>query len=94
MTALHMCFGYAAIVHTQPNEYAYLTELADSTVQQISIEAAQPNLDLSVPERLPGKTIILDGARRAIDPWRENSMGWSAGWSGSRVHAGSCPAVH
>jgi 5-methyltetrahydropteroyltriglutamate--homocysteine methyltransferase len=58
-TALHMCFGYAAIVHQRPNEYAYLTELADSAVQQISIEAAQPNLDLSVLGRLPGKTIIL-----------------------------------
>ena len=58
-TALHMCFGYAAIVHTRGNEYAFLPELAESTVQQISIEAAQPNLDLSVLERLPGKTIIL-----------------------------------
>jgi 5-methyltetrahydropteroyltriglutamate--homocysteine methyltransferase len=58
-TALHLCFGYAAIVHTRGNEYAFLTELAESTVQQISIEAAQPNLDLSVLERLPGKTIIL-----------------------------------
>jgi 5-methyltetrahydropteroyltriglutamate--homocysteine methyltransferase len=58
-TALHMCFGYAAIVHERGNEYAFLAELADSTVQQISIEAAQPNLDLSVLERLPGKTIIL-----------------------------------
>lgn len=58
-TALHMCFGYAAIVHNRPNEYTFLPELADSIVQQISIEAAQPNLDLSVLERLPGKTIIL-----------------------------------
>jgi 5-methyltetrahydropteroyltriglutamate--homocysteine methyltransferase len=58
-TALHMCFGYAAIVHTRGHEYAFLPELADSTVQQISIEAAQPNLDLAVLERLPGKTIIL-----------------------------------
>jgi 5-methyltetrahydropteroyltriglutamate--homocysteine methyltransferase len=58
-TALHMCFGYAAIVHQRGHEYAFLTELAESAVQQISIEAAQPNLDLSVLERLPGKTIIL-----------------------------------
>jgi len=58
-TALHMCFGYAAIVHERGNEYAFLPELAESAVQQISIEAAQPNLDLSVLERLPGKTIIL-----------------------------------
>ncbi len=58
-TALHLCFGYAAIVHNRPHEYAFLTELTDSVVQQISVEAAQPNLDLSVLERLPGKTIIL-----------------------------------
>jgi 5-methyltetrahydropteroyltriglutamate--homocysteine methyltransferase len=58
-TALHMCFGYAAIVHTRGNEYAFLPELAESIVQQISIEAAQPNLDLAVLERLPSKTIIL-----------------------------------
>ena len=58
-TALHLCFGYAAIVHNRPSEYAYLEELAESAVQQISIEAAQPNHDLSVLDRLPGKTIIL-----------------------------------
>ena len=58
-TALHMCFGYAAIVHERGHEYAFLPELADSVVQQISIEAAQPDLDLSVLEQLPGKTIIL-----------------------------------
>jgi 5-methyltetrahydropteroyltriglutamate--homocysteine methyltransferase len=58
-TALHMCFGYAAIVHERGNEYAFLPELAESSVQQISIEAAQPNLDLAILERLPGKTIIL-----------------------------------
>ena len=58
-TALHLCFGYAAIVHSRPREYAFLTELADSVVQQISIETAQSNLDLTVLEKLPGKTIIL-----------------------------------
>jgi 5-methyltetrahydropteroyltriglutamate--homocysteine methyltransferase len=46
-TALHMCFGYAAIVHHRENRYAFLEELADSSVQQVSIEAAQPNLDLA-----------------------------------------------
>ncbi|HKS70545.1 MAG TPA: cobalamin-independent methionine synthase II family protein [Ktedonobacterales bacterium] len=58
-TALHMCFGYAAIVHNRPGQYAFLPELNDCAVQQISIEAAQPNLDLSVLEGLPDKTIIL-----------------------------------
>jgi 5-methyltetrahydropteroyltriglutamate--homocysteine methyltransferase len=58
-TALHICFGYAAMVGEKPVGYAFLTELADSTVQQISIETAQPSLDTSVLEKLPNKTIIL-----------------------------------
>jgi 5-methyltetrahydropteroyltriglutamate--homocysteine methyltransferase len=58
-TALHICFGYAAMVGDKPAGYAFLTELADSSVQQISIETAQPSLDCAVLEKLPGKTIIL-----------------------------------
>jgi 5-methyltetrahydropteroyltriglutamate--homocysteine methyltransferase len=58
-TALHLCFGYAAMVQGKPNRYAFLTELEDSVVQQISIEAAQPNLDLSVLKEFSSKTIIL-----------------------------------
>jgi 5-methyltetrahydropteroyltriglutamate--homocysteine methyltransferase len=58
-TAVHLCFGYAAIVHNRGTEYAFLEELAASSVDQISIEAAQPNLDLSVLERLGDKTVIL-----------------------------------
>ncbi len=58
-TALHMCFGYAAIVHDRPGQYAFLSELNACAAQQISIEAAQPNLDLSVLRSLPDKTIIL-----------------------------------
>ena len=58
-TALHMCFGYAAIVHDRPGQYTFLPELNACVVQQISIEAAQPNLDLSVLRAFPDKTIIL-----------------------------------
>jgi 5-methyltetrahydropteroyltriglutamate--homocysteine methyltransferase len=58
-TALHMCFGYAAIVHDRPGQYAFLPELSACVVHQISIEAAQPRLDLSALTALPGKTIIL-----------------------------------
>jgi 5-methyltetrahydropteroyltriglutamate--homocysteine methyltransferase len=58
-TALHMCFGYAAVVHDRPGQYAFLPELNDCVVQQISIESAQPNLDLSVLKTLPNKTILL-----------------------------------
>jgi 5-methyltetrahydropteroyltriglutamate--homocysteine methyltransferase len=58
-TALHMCFGYAAVVHDKPGQYAFLPELNDCLVRQVSIEAAQPKLDLSVLRQLPDKTIIL-----------------------------------
>jgi 5-methyltetrahydropteroyltriglutamate--homocysteine methyltransferase len=58
-TAIHICFGYAAIIHVRPSGYSFLPELAASPVQQISIETAQSNLDCSILERLPGKTIIL-----------------------------------
>ena len=59
MTAIHICFGYAAIIHTRPSGYSFLPELAGSPVQQISIETAQSNLDCSILEKLSGKTIIL-----------------------------------
>lgn len=58
-TALHLCFGYAAIVHDRPAQYTFLTELRDCIVRQISIEAAQPHLDLSVLRQLANKTIIV-----------------------------------
>ena len=58
-TALHICFGYAAVIHHRPSGYSFLPELHDCCVQQISIETAQSSLDTSVLEKLPGKTIIL-----------------------------------
>ncbi|MBN9391898.1 MAG: cobalamin-independent methionine synthase II family protein [Chloroflexi bacterium] len=58
-TALHMCFGYAAIVHNRKSRYDFLTELKDCIVKQISIEAAQPDLDLSDLKVFSDKTIIL-----------------------------------
>jgi 5-methyltetrahydropteroyltriglutamate--homocysteine methyltransferase len=58
-TALHICFGYAAIIHDRPSGYSFLTELADSGVRQISIETAQSNLDCSVLTKLGSKRIIL-----------------------------------
>ena len=58
-TALHICFGYAAIIHERPSGYSFLPELATAPVDQISIETAQSNLDTSVLAKLPGKTIIL-----------------------------------
>jgi 5-methyltetrahydropteroyltriglutamate--homocysteine methyltransferase len=59
-TAIHLCFGYGFLVAgTKPREYDFLSELADSQVDQISIEAAQPNLDLGVLKDIASKTIIL-----------------------------------
>jgi 5-methyltetrahydropteroyltriglutamate--homocysteine methyltransferase len=58
-TALHICFGYAALVPGRPAAYRFLEHLADSPVQQISIETAQCSLDCAVLARLPGKNIIL-----------------------------------
>ena len=57
--AVHLCFGYAAVVHEKPTAYSFLPELEKSKAQQISIEAAQPKLDLAVLKDLPSKTIIL-----------------------------------
>jgi len=58
-TAVHICFGYAAIIHMRPEGYSFLPELAGSPVKQVSIETAQARLDCSVLAKLPGKTIIL-----------------------------------
>jgi len=58
-TAIHICFGYAAIVHERPSGYSFLPELESCHCDQISIETAQSSLDLSVLEELPSKTIIL-----------------------------------
>ncbi len=58
--ALHMCFGYAFLSPGhKPKAYEYLAELADSSIDEISIEAAQPDLDLGVLANLSGKTIAL-----------------------------------
>jgi 5-methyltetrahydropteroyltriglutamate--homocysteine methyltransferase len=60
-TVVHVCFGYAAVVpgDTKPSGYSFLAELADSTAEQISIEAAQPRLDLGVLADLSSKKIML-----------------------------------
>src|SRR4051794_34807322 len=70
-TIVHLCFGYAAVVpgETKPSGYSFLAELAECDADQISIEAAQPRLDLGILQELSGKTILLGvldlGAREA-----------------------------
>lgn len=58
-TAIHLCFGYAAMVRDRPAAYSFLTELTNSPVDAISVETAQSSLDCSVLAQLPGKTIII-----------------------------------
>jgi 5-methyltetrahydropteroyltriglutamate--homocysteine methyltransferase len=58
-TAVHICFGYAAIIHERPSGYSFLPELAACTCDQISIETAQSGLDPGVLADLAGKAIIL-----------------------------------
>jgi len=58
-TVVHMCFGYAATVKDKPAGYSFLPELDGCVADQISIETAQPHLDLAVLERLPSKTVMV-----------------------------------
>ncbi|MFI5329341.1 MAG: 5-methyltetrahydropteroyltriglutamate--homocysteine methyltransferase [Candidatus Rokuibacteriota bacterium] len=89
-TALHLCFGYAAVVkHQKPTGYSFLPQLAGTIAQQISIEAAQPKLDLGVLSDLAGKTIILgviDLADPAVDTIEQVTARIRAGLA--RVPAG------
>ena len=58
-TALHICFGYAAIIHTRPEGYSFLAELADTPVGHVSVETAQSELDPAELDPLRAKGIIL-----------------------------------
>jgi 5-methyltetrahydropteroyltriglutamate--homocysteine methyltransferase len=58
-TAVHLCFGYAAIIHDRPSGYSFLAELADCTCDQISIETAQSGLDPAILASLGDKVVIL-----------------------------------
>lgn len=58
-TCVHICFGYAALIHERPEGYSFLPELADARCHQVAIETGQSNLDCSVLESLGDKTILL-----------------------------------
>ena len=58
-TAVHLCFGYAAIIHQRPSAYSFLPQLKGCRCSQISIETAQANLDCAVLQNLPNQKIIL-----------------------------------
>jgi 5-methyltetrahydropteroyltriglutamate--homocysteine methyltransferase len=69
-TAVHICFGYAAIIHQRPSGYSFLPELAGCSCHQVSIETAQANLDCSVLATLAGKQIMV-GCLDLNDPMVE-----------------------
>jgi 5-methyltetrahydropteroyltriglutamate--homocysteine methyltransferase len=58
-TAVHICFGYAAIIHERPSAYSFLPQLRNCRCRQVSIETAQSKLDLAVLKDLPDQKIIL-----------------------------------
>jgi 5-methyltetrahydropteroyltriglutamate--homocysteine methyltransferase len=69
-TVVHVCFGYAAVVNEKPTGYAFLPELADTVADQISIEAAQPKLDLGVLKAFARHKVMLgviDLGDRAVE---------------------------
>jgi 5-methyltetrahydropteroyltriglutamate--homocysteine methyltransferase len=70
-TVVHVCFGYAALIHDRPSAYSFLPELAGCSCDQVSIETAQSNLDTSILTSLAGKTILLgviDLSDPAVEP--------------------------
>jgi 5-methyltetrahydropteroyltriglutamate--homocysteine methyltransferase len=58
-TAVHICFGYAAVIHARPSGYSFLPELSGCSCHQVSIETAQSKLDCSVLKQLPGKQVMV-----------------------------------
>ena len=58
-TAVHICFGYAAVIHARPEGYSFLPEFANCSCTQVSIETAQSNLDCAVLKKLEGKKIMV-----------------------------------
>src|SRR4029453_16499520 len=58
-TCVHICFGYAAIIHTRPSGYSFLPELAGCSCTQVSIETAQSKPDFSILAFPPGKQVLV-----------------------------------
>jgi 5-methyltetrahydropteroyltriglutamate--homocysteine methyltransferase len=72
-TAVHICFGYAAIIHQRPSGYSFLPELAQCSCRQVSIETAQSKLDCSVLQSLRGKQVMV-GCIDLEDPQVETAQ--------------------
>jgi 5-methyltetrahydropteroyltriglutamate--homocysteine methyltransferase len=70
-TAVHICFGYAAVIHVRPSGYSFLPELAQCSCRQVSVETAQSNLDCSALQALAGKRVMV-GCLDLSDPQVES----------------------
>jgi 5-methyltetrahydropteroyltriglutamate--homocysteine methyltransferase len=66
-TVVHICFGYAAVIENKPSGYYFLPELERTTASHLSIEAAQPNIELDVLRKLPSKTVALGVLNLGLD---------------------------
>ena len=86
-TVVHLCFGYAAAVKDKPSGYSFLPQLAGSRATQISIEAAQPKLDLGVLRELAPKGIVL-GVIDLADPKVESAEAVAARIRAALAHIG------
>ena len=75
-TAVHICFGYAAIIHERPSGYSFLPELAACACRQVSIETAQSNLDCAVLAKLAGKKIMVGCIRSRGHERRDARRRW------------------
>jgi 5-methyltetrahydropteroyltriglutamate--homocysteine methyltransferase len=71
-TAVHICFGYAAIIQERPSGYSFLPELAQCSCRQVSIETAQSHLDCSVLQSLGDKQVMV-GCIDLSDPQVESA---------------------
>jgi len=71
-TALHTCFGYAHVVHNRPGGYPFLTQLAETSAAQISMESAQQKVDLSILRSLANKQLIVGVIDLADDSFVED----------------------
>jgi 5-methyltetrahydropteroyltriglutamate--homocysteine methyltransferase len=84
-TALHLCFGYAYVARSKPSGYSFLPELTGTVAEQISIEAAQPNLDLATLDGL-GDKIVIFGVISMGDPQPETPETVAARIRGALEH--------
>ena len=58
-TCVHICFGYAAIIHARPSGYSFLPEMSGCNCRQVSVETAQSNLDTAVLQQLGDKQVLV-----------------------------------